>query len=805
METVNNIVYISTGNAQVTKLGGIPAAAARFVGGGAGGITQGNADGAGSVARFRTPAALAFDDSALRLYISDSLNYRICVSTTSGAVTTVAGKSSVGSTDGVGTSATFNLVRSLALSSRGDVLYAGESTGNIRMVVVATKTVTTLVGVYSTISSYANGPLALARLGSASGLAVTASGTLLFADSTNNAIRGIGASSSGIVSTIAGGRLTSGAAGYADGSAATSALFSTPQGVAVSSDGGTLWVADTSNSAIRRVVLSGATSSVSTLAGATVATLLADNTSAATGYADGSSGSAARFRSPGGITDARACGGAPFLVVADSGNNALRAVDADSGATRTLAAGGLRPPSSATTGYANGTGTASLFSSPQAAVFVGPTTLLVTDSANAALRLVSSVNGSSSTLLAGGTYVAKPSGAVFVAATATVYYSDLGISSAPFIRAINVVTGVAYAVCSSGGPGTSNGIGSYASFRVPAALAVNAAADTLFVCDSGNNALRTVVINTTAVDILCGGGGTGATAGYADGLGTAAMFFNPRGIAWVSAGAAGTLIVSDSSNNLLRRVDIASANVTTLAGGGSAGGTAAGWVDGTGSAARLSSPWGLVVNTAETMLYVADVGTGHIRKVDLASATVTTLAGGGASGSSAALSWDATGTSALFALTAAVQLATDGVAIYIASQDRVRRLALAGAVSSTLSGGGTLTQIVAGASDGTGTSAGFNAPRGVAMDTSGNVFVADTGNSAVRQLLNACGGGVAAAVTVLGGTTIGAVAGSGTAASFSAPLGVAVVVSPAAACNGGGGVLVVADTANNLLRNASLL
>ena len=800
MNSGANELYISAG-ANVVALDCGSGSARKFLGTSAAGSAS---DGVGTSSRFRLPAALAFDAAASKLYVSDSTNYKIRVALVSGSylVSPVAGGASSGSADGIGTSATFGLVRSIALSSNGSVLYVGEAS-TIRAIALATQVVTTLIGAASA-ASFVNGPLAIARLGVATGLAVTASGALLLADAVFNSIRAVGLLP-GAVKTVAGGGLVAGAAGYADGGGASAALFNAPQGLAVSGNGGTLWVADTGNGAIRRLQMSGggAPAAVSTLAGASAASLLASDATAVMGYEDGANGTASRFRSPGGIADASGCGGAaPFLVVSDSGNNALRAVDLASGATRTLAAGGLRPPPSSTTGYANGAGTASLYKSPAAVIFVDAQTLVITDSGNSALRLVSSANGSSSTLLAGGSFASTPMGGAFVSATSTLYYSDVGVNR---IFAINTVSGIASNFVGSGGTGTVNGAGVAATFRSPTALATDAAATTLFVCDSSNNALRTVVISTATAYTFCGGNGTNAAGGFADGLGTSAMFSNPRGIAWLSAGSAGTLIVADGGNNVLRSVDIATVAVTKFAGGGIASGTAAGWADGIGTTALFSAPCGLVVSADQTTLYVADSGTGHIRVVSLASSTVATLAGGGASGSSSLLSWDAAGSSALFALTGPVQLATDGTALFIAAQDRVRRLALAGAVSSTLSGGGTPTTSAAGASDGAGSNVGFSAPRGLsALDSAGNFFLADSGNNAVRQLRSVCGGGAVAAATVAGGAAAGALPGAGTSARFSSPLGVAILAAPAAACGGGAGLLLVADTTSNLLRNVSV-
>jgi hypothetical protein len=140
------------------------------------------------------------------------------------------------------------------------------------------------------------------------------------------------------------------------------------------------------------------------------------------------------------------------------------------------------------------------------------------------------------------------------------------------------------------------------------------------------------------------------TSGSTDGTGSAARFYGPKGITTDGT----NLYVSDSLRHTIRKIEIASGVVTTLA--GSAG--TSGYTDGTMSAARFNSPSGLT--TDGTNLYVADTGNNNIRQVAIATGVVTTLAGSatGASGYT-----DGTGPAARF--TSPFGLTTDGTNLYV--------------------------------------------------------------------------------------------------------------------------------------------
>ncbi len=310
----------------------------------------------------------------------------------------------------------------------------------------------------------------------------------------------------------------------------------------------------------------------------------------------------------------------------------------------------------------------------------------------------------------------------------------------------------------SGAQGSANGMGTAASFYGPTGVAVDAAGN-VYVGDAVNNLIRKIspsgVVTTVA--------GSGAQ-GSANGTGTAASFYLPQQVA---VDAAGNVYVGDAGNNLIRKIS-PSGVVITLAGSGAQGST-----NGTGTAASFSGPTGVALDAAGNV-YVADRGNNLIRKIN-PSGVVTTLAGSGAQGSA-----NGTGTAASFSTPQ--QLAVDVVGnIYVVEfSNLIRKIGPSGAVS-TLAGSGAQ-----GSANGTGTAASFYLPQGVAVDVAGNVYVADQANQLIRKI-----SALGVVTTLAGSGAQGSANGTGTVASFNSPNGVAVDAA---------GNVYIADTGNNLIR-----
>jgi len=284
--------------------------------------------------------------------------------------------------------------------------------------------------------------------------------------------------------------------------------------------------------------------------------------------------------------------------------------------------------------------------------------------------------------------------------------------------------------------------------------------------DSGN---KDVILGpcTTTQGLVTTMAGSGAQS-FANGTGAAASFYYPYQVVIDSSG---NFYIADTFNNRIRKMTPAGV-VTTFAGSGVAGAA-----NGTGTAASFNKPTGVGVD-ANGNLYVADLDNHLIRKVT-STGVVTTVAGTGSAGAA-----NGTGTAASFNKPYQIAVDASGT-VYVADtyNMRIRKVTSAGVVT-TLAGSGAI-----GAADGTGTAATFNYPRGISIDASGNLFIADTNNHKIRRVSSA---GV---VTTLAGSGMaGATNGTGSAATFSTPAATAV---------DGDDNVYVADTSNSLIRKVT--
>ena len=558
-------------------------------------------DGEGSAAQFYFPSGVA-SDGAGNLYVADSANSTIRkVVIAGGVVTTFAGSATVtGSADGTGTAARFDHPLSVASDGSGNLFIADAGNNTIRKIVIATGEVSTLAGTARTAGS-ADGTGTAARFNFPQGVASDGAGNLFVADSDNSTIRRI-VIATGEVTTLAG---TAGAAGSDDGTGAT-ARFNSPKGITI--DGaGDLMVADLGNNTIRKVVL--ATGAVTTLAGS----------AGATGSLDGVGfdvGSGALFDGPGDV----ASDGVGNLFVADTNNHALRKIVIATGAVTTLvgsAAGG-------SAGHDDGPATAARFLNPFGVASDGAGNLFVADSANATIRKIAVATGVVTTLAGSaetpGSDDGTGSGARFddpigVASdgAGNLFVADCGSHT---IRKVVIATGVVTTLAGSAAtPGSDDGAGAAARFYFPGALAVDGVGN-LFVADAGNHTIRKVVIAGGIVTTLAGSAGS---TGSDDGTGAAARFDEPAGLAVDSSG---NLFVADAAMRTIRKIVIATAAVSTLA--GSVGNL--GSDDGTGTAARFDTPGALATDNMGN-LFVADSGKDTIRKIHIATQLVTTVVG----------------------------------------------------------------------------------------------------------------------------------------------------------------------------------
>ena len=241
-------------------------------------------------------------------------------------------------------------------------------------------------------------------------------------------------------------------------------------------------------------------------------------------------------------------------------------------------------------------------------------------------------------------------------------------------------------------------------FGNPTGVAVDGSG-IVFVADYGAHLIRKM--NGTTVSTFAGSG----SPAWADGVGVAASFHTPNNVAVINC----TIIVADNSNHRVRSISPTRA-VSTLAGSG-----ASTFANGVGTSAAFHHPTGVAVAASGNVL-VADQGTHRIRSIT-PTGVVSTLAGSGA-----ANFVNGAGTNAAFNLPMAIAAGLNDIVVADFGNHRVRHITPTGTVT-TLAGCS-----VAAFANGAGTYAAFYQPRGIAIDGGGNVYVADTGNNALRAI-----------------------------------------------------------------------
>jgi DNA-binding beta-propeller fold protein YncE len=279
------------------------------------------------------------------------------------------------------------------------------------------------------------------------------------------------------------------------------------------------------------------------------------------------------------------------------------------------------------------------------------------------------------------------------------------------IRKMVIATGVVSTIAGTAGvTGHVDGTGSAARFGGPYGIATDGI--NLYVTDA-TDTVRKIVIASGEVSTLAGVAGT---CGRADGVGTAATFCAPAGIATDGA----NLYVADSGSSTIRKIVLATTVVTTLA--GTSGSSP---VDGIGTAAQFHTPMGIA--TDGTNLFVADMLNHAIRKIVIASGAVTTLAGTGPTPGST----DGPAASASFWYPKGITIDSTKTYLYVADSynNTVRKIVIATGEVTTVAGSARTP----GFSDGAGTAAGFNDPEGITA-FGGNLYVADTNNHAIREI-----------------------------------------------------------------------
>src|SRR3984893_10596563 len=651
-----------------------------------------------------------------------------------------------------------------------------------------------------------------AGLNRTEGVATDSAGNLYIADWQNNRIRKVDAGT-GVITTVAG----NGTAGFSgDGAAATSAMLKGPTGVVVD-NAGNLYIADQANNRVRKVYAG--TGVITTIAG----------TGTAAFSGDGGAATSAAMYSPTDLT----FDSAGNLYIADNANNRIRKVAVGTGVITTYAGNG-------TAGFAGdgGAATSAALNQPAGIVIDSAGNLYIADVSNNRIRKVAAGTGVITTYAGSGTAGFSGDGGAATSAkfstparvtldkAGNLFVVDQGNNR---VREIFQGTGIITTVAGNGTVGFSGdgGPGTAGAFNTPLGIAIDSAGS-LYISDFGNNRIRklaitannfpttaigassvvqNILLQTTAAETITSitvpqsqggtqeysiGTITGCTIGASNPAGTVCTIpitFSPAysGQRWIPL-----QVVTSTGNLNLGLTGVGVGPVAALTPGVistfACNGTAGYAGDnGPATSAQVNSPVGVVFDSAGN-LYIGDYSNSRVRKVNAATGTITTVAGNGTAGYSGG---GGPATSAQLNGPEVVALDSAGN-LYIAEygNHRIRKVAAATGIITTVAGNGTQNYSGDG---GPATSAALWTPTGVALDSANNLYIADFGNHRIRKVAAATG-----IITTVAGNGTQGFSGDGGLAT-SAELG-----DPTHVVLDSVGNLIIADPGNNRVRKVTV-
>jgi hypothetical protein len=584
---------------------------------------------------------------------------------------------------GVGTGARLPGIRGMA--SDGTYIYMANYWGHIiTKMNIATREMSFVAGSLDN-PGWADGVGANAQFFYPYGLTLL-NNKLYVADWWNNVIREIDLTTNNVV-TVAGEH---GNREWNDGiglNAGLSVLFG------LTNDGTNIYFSDSNSNTIRK--LDPTTYEVTTLAGTIGAPDNVDDV-----------GAAARFHTPALLdTDGT------YLYIPDVGGHVIRQLELATNNVTTIAG------TYGVTGSADGFGLAATFSSPSSVKYDNGF-LWIVDTGNDLIRKMNLTTGEVTTVVGAtgfntdidGSFVSTrfdgPSDLLVLGDK--LYVGGVGMTG---LRELDLVTQMTSTILGYvvGDAWTSrDGVGSIARINWTDSFA--AGDDYLYTPDWGGNSIRRMSYTTFEVETIAGSGAAGAD----DGVGLAATFTNPVGLA-----KSGNFLYVSETDHIIRRIDLTTNTVTTIAGLAGAADT----VDGIGALARFNNPSGLAINGND--LYVLEATGKTIRKIDLSDNSVTTVAG------TAGVSGTADGLGAAASFTGLNSATVLGGYLYISDYNgqTIRRMDLSNYDVTTLAGLGS----TAGNADGIGAAARFDGPYQITNDGT-NLYVADMNNHLIRKI-----------------------------------------------------------------------
>ena len=588
------------------------------------------------------------------VYVADTHNNRIRQIDTNGIITTVVGTGvqSFGGDAGPAIAAQINVPYGVAVDGLGNLYIADTGNNRIRRVDAVTGTITTVAGTGAQGNTGVGGLATAATFGNPSGIAVDAAGNLMFTDYGYGRVLRVDAAT-GILTLVAGGN------NGGDGGLATNARLDLPFGVCVDGSGN-VYVSAIDDDNVRRV--DAATGIITTFAGNPASTILGDSGPAID----------ARLSSPRGLgVDA-----AGNVYIADQDDGRIRLVTPATGIITTYA----------------GSGT------------------------------ISSGDGGAAT----SAQLDQPMGTA-VDAAGNLYIAD---TYDQIVRRVDAATGVITTVAGTGteGFGGDGGAATAALLDTPMGVAFDPDGN-LLIADTLNCRVRRVDKTTGIITTIVGNG----TLSYSGDNGPAisATIARPAALVFDSAG---DLYIADTDNYRIRRVDAASGNITTVAGNGTFGYNGD---NGPATGAELSVVSGVALDGANDV-YISDTTDQLIRRVDATTGVITTVAGTESVDNSTGDGGLATSGSLYYPGAIALDGAGD-LFITTLYGGNVRRVDATSHIITTIAGvsGGAVTG--ADGDGGPAANALLYRPGAVTSDTAGDLWIADTFNSRIRYYAAATG------------------------------------------------------------------